>query len=344
MGSGSGSSGSGCHPITGRSGQIYYMKIGKVSENIIKRSVLKVLDKKSAAPTSDCALFTGYVANEISGKSGTHALIRAVNRAVESGYKPIEASVNVTMPEYLREKRLKEIMSSVAGTAGHYDISVTSGHSETVDGLKYPIVTVTLMAQRTGYHTGITCAEAGMGIVMTKWAALSGTAWIASQHGKAPAERFPSFLMEDALYLDNFISVTDEALVAAGCGNVSMYACSDGGVFAGLWKLADRAGLGLAVDLRSIPIRQETVELCEFYDINPYMLKSDGALLIATFDTEALIKALTDKEIPSALIGHLTEGKDRVILSGEDRRFLEEPSQDEQVKVLCYNVADKKQA
>ena len=34
------------------------------------------------------------------------------------------------------------------------------------------------------------------------------------------------------------------------------------------------SGVGLEIDLKKIPIRQETIEICEFFDLNPYKLLS----------------------------------------------------------------------
>jgi hydrogenase maturation factor len=313
------------------------MKTGKISENIIKRSILKTIDVKSAARATDCALFTGYVANESKPECGAHALIRAVNRCVQNGYEPTEVSMSITMPVSMREKRLKEILQTLRKAVKEHGLNINGGHTESVEGLACPIVTVTVAGKRVYGICEKTTIKPGTAIVMTKWMALSGTVWIASENGKLPTERYPSFILENALDLEQFICIRNEANIAHEHGDTYMYACGDGGVFAALWKLADRVDMGLEIDLKSIPVRQETIELSEVYDINPYKLRSDGALLIATADPDGLVERLHKEEIPATQIGHFCEGKDRVILSGDERRFLEEPTQDEQVGVLCYN-------
>ncbi len=316
------------------------MKTGKVSENIIKRSVIKTIEEKSAARMTDCALFTGYVANEAKGDCGAHAMVRAINRCTESGFVPTQASVNITMPSTMREKRLKEIVSSYSDMAKEHGIHIDSGHSESVDGIACPIVSVSLLGKR---QESVADAEPipDMSIVMTKWMALSGTVWIASEHSRLPALRYPDFLLKDAVDLERFLCTETEAKVARCHGDTYMYSCGDGGIFAALWKFADRAGMGLEVDLRSIPVRQETIELSEVFDINPYKLRGDGALIVATSDPDGLIKELEQRDIKATYIGRLTKGRDRVLLSGEERRYLEEPTQDEQVRVLCYNGKSK---
>lgn len=51
-------------------------------------------------------------------------------------------------------------------------------------------------------------------------------------------------------------------------------------------------------DLKKIPIRQETVEICEYFDVNPYGLISSGMMLMASADGNALVLALQEAGIP----------------------------------------------
>ena len=54
----------------------------------------------------------------------------------------------------------------------------------------------------------------------------------------------------------------------------ALYFTEEGGILSGLWKMAEASGVGLDVDLRKIPIRQETIEVCERLDVDPYKLES----------------------------------------------------------------------
>ena len=107
-----------------------------------------------------------------------------------------------------------------------------------------------------------------------------------------------------------------------------MYLLSEGGVFAGLWNLAKAAGVGLKIDLKSIPIRQETVEICNFFVLNPYQMQSEGSCLLLA-DNGGRVKAgLQEKGIFSEIIGVTTENNDRVVINGEERRYLEKHYED----------------
>ena len=54
------------------------------------------------------------------------------------------------------------------------------------------------------------------------------------------------------------------------------------------------SGVGLEIDLKKIPIRQETIEICEFFDLNPYKLLSGGSLLLAAADGTVTIANAID--------------------------------------------------
>ena len=79
-----------------------------------------------------------------------------------------------------------------------------------------------------------------------------------------------------------------------------MHDASEGGIFASLWELAERAGVGLSIDMKKLPLRQETVEVCEFSGVNPYELLSGGCLVMTTFDGPGLVAALEAEGIPDA--------------------------------------------
>ena len=79
----------------------------------------------------------------------------------------------------------------------------------------------------------------------------------------------------------------------------AMHDVTAGGIFGALWELAEASGVGLDITLKKIPIRQETVEICEFFDINPYQLASGGSLLMAAEDGNRLVMDLAKEGIPA---------------------------------------------
>lgn len=125
--------------------------------------------------------------------------------------------------------------------------------------------------------------------------------------------------------------------IEKGCGDgeiTAYYSMGEGGVLSALWKMAQVSGTGLSVDLRKIPIRQETVEICEYFDMNPYRLFSQGAVLLGAKNGRTLTEKLTRRGMIAEVIGEVREGNACLLRSGENVRYLERPGKDELWKVM----------
>ena len=169
---------------------------------------------------------------------------------------------------------------------------------------------------------------------MTKWAGLEGTAIIARDKEEELKERFNQDFIERAQSLFKDLSVVKDAKIAKKVGVTSMHDVTEGGIFGALWEVAAASRVGIEVDLKKIPIKQETIEICEVYDLNPYMLMSSGCMLISTDRGNALVEALRKEGISSAIIGNVIEGNDRIIINEDERRYLEPPKADELYKAI----------
>ena len=141
-------------------------------------------------------------------------------------------------------------------------------------------------------------------------------------------------MVDAAKAFDQWISVVEEGRIAAKAGASAMHDVTEGGILGALWEMAEASGVGLEIDLRAIPIRQETVEICEFFGLNPYGLISSGCMLIAADRGHDLARELEKAGIPAAVIGRATAGNDRIVQNGEERSYLERPKTDELYKVV----------
>lgn len=108
----------------------------------------------------------------------------------------------------------------------------------------------------------------------------------------------------------------------------SLYEMGKGGVLAALWKMAEVSQTGLKIDLRKIPIRQETIEICERLDTDPYKLFSGGSILIGCADGQDLVQWYSSQGIPAAVIGKAVKGNDRLLYSGDLVRYLDRPGKE----------------
>ena len=144
-------------------------------------------------------------------------------------------------------------------------------------------------------------------------------------------------MIAEAVQYSHYMSIVSEARVAMGGDVCAMHDISGGGIFRALWELAEAAQTGIRIDLKKIPVNQETIEIGEVFGLNPYELLSGGALLMVTEDGEALVEKLAEAGVPAAVIGKLTDDNDRVLVThteeGDETRFLERPKTDEIDKV-----------
>lgn len=176
-----------------------------------------------------------------------------------------------------------------------------------------------------------------MDLVLTKWIALKGTFELASRKGEQLLSRFPSVMIQDAAEFERYMSTEREYQISGGYGAVAIYPLGKGGILNGLWNMLEQMEAGMEIDLRKIPIRQESVEICEFFDLNPYYTDSIGALLVAVDDGTGLVSLLEREGIHAAVIGRTNDGNDRIIYNQGNKRYLDRPQREELEKVFDLN-------
>lgn len=326
------------------------MEIGKVPENILKRSVLKRLtvrrpevlvhagvgeDCAVLAPSADALVLSTDPITGTAKEIGNLAFHITANDIASSGAELIGMLLTIIFPPESTEEELKQIMAELTELAEQYNVEILGGHTEVSAAVTQTLVSVTgvgRIAQEKVISTG--GLKVGQDLVVTKWIGLEGTAILVAEKKEELLAHLPADLVETAGDFSQLLSVVSDSRVAMENGVSAMHDVTEGGIFGALWEMAEASGVGLEVDLKRIPIRQETVEICEVFDINPYMLISSGAMLIGTDHGSQLVDALKRAGIHAAVVGRATAGNDRVIRNGEERRFLEPPKTDELFRAL----------
>ena len=327
------------------------MKVGKVPEAVLKRSVLKQIRTNrpevllGASVGEDCAavalqedemfvLSTDPITGTV--KDIGHLAIQiTLNDLASAGAEPIGVMLTFLLPEKISEAKLRVMMQQAEAAAHAANVQIMGGHTEVTRVVNQPVISVVGVGKaKKGCLISTAGARPGMDVIVTKWVGLEGTSIIAKEREEELLTRYPKTLVDTAKGFDAYLSVLPEAAVAVESGVSAMHDVTEGGIFGALWEMAESAGVGLEIDLKQIPIRQETVEVCEFFDVNPYELISSGSMLMAASDGNGLVRALAAADIPAVCVGKVTDGNDRVLLSGEERRFLEPPKADELYKVV----------
>jgi hydrogenase maturation factor len=322
------------------------MKAGKLSEAVLKRSVLKQLHTTDenqlvrpsvgmdfgAIRTEEGEAVVSATETRCLGSAflGAASVYAALNNLACSGARPLGVMVSILLPTAVTENDLREQIAAIDRVCEKEQLAVLGGHTEVVRNVTEPVLMVTAIgAVPKESLVSNTDAKPGMDILVTKWIGLEGTAILARQREEELRSRFAQPFVDEAKNFARFLSVRDEAAVAMKSGVAAMHDISEGGVFGALWELGQCSGIGLDIDLKKIPIRQETVEICEFFDLNPYKLISGGSLLMAAEDGNALAHAIESAGGRAAVIGKATDSNDRILRNGEDYRFLETTQTDE---------------
>lgn len=360
------------------------MRIGKLQESLLNRSVFKQLHRHNREilcklkagngyqlldmRRHDCLATTTNVVEGSPAAVGELAVPRAVNSLICSGAEPVGIMLALVLPPDVEEASLRQMIHRIDALCAENGLEIMGGHTQVSTAVTKVIATVTAYgvggaADRRGSGAGAcgVSGAAGPGmpppqpgaaanpisagapalpladlltdrrprpgqdIVMTKWAGLSGTWLLEKEYHDAFVNKYNPDMADTISRMNEDFCVLKEARLALEYGARTLYDLSEGGVFGGLWEVAAAGNVGLQVDLKKIPLKQETVELCDFVDVNPYQLISMGSLLIAADHGDQLVRRLGEQGIAAAVIGSFTDSNDRVIINDDEVRYLEPP-------------------
>lgn len=244
------------------------------------------------------------------GRLGVHV---ACNDIAASGADPRWLTAVIMLPD--RDAPLETITEDLDAAAREIGASVVGGHSEYVDQLNRPLVSLTAMGATNSFvPTG--GAEPGDRIILTKAAGLEGTAILAADFGDdldvdlEVRERAAAFLQE--------ISVVPDGRIIREYAT-AMHDPTEGGVAVGLLELARASNVRLEVERETVPIRPETATLCAAVGVDPLRIFGSGALLATVPDdaSEDCLAALEAAGIEAAEIGTVQSGEPALELGTE---------------------------
>ena len=321
------------------------MRPGKFSESVLKRSVLKQIKTKreevnrGAEVGEDCAFFSfdkkegslittaPIIVDEF--ESIAPQLTAIVNNVAAAGGEPVGVVVSAILPDKILESVVQRLSGEMERACHNLNLQIAGGNTLISKAVKNPILNVTVIGKKeVVLHQNFHDYKAGQDILLTKYVGLAGTAILSKMEQGKLEERLPSYIVENGISLEKEIPVLPESRIAMEVGVTGMHDVSRGGIFSALWELAEKGNVGIEVDLKKIPVRQETIEICEVLGVNPYELYGAGSLLIVTDKGNQLLYELEKQQIPAAIIGKITEENGKVILNGEEVRFLDRPKND----------------
>ncbi len=271
-----------------------------------------------------------------------YGLLTEVNELAVQGVHAGSAEIRIEIPADMDKSRMHSIRNHIAKAMEKLeteDFQLEELHiaGEKCAALRVPQIVITAAGeidQKERIADALLTARAGQDIVYAGWAGLEGMLRIIGEKEAELRERFtPAFIGQMKAY-DSELCGLSKIAVADAMGVSVIRQVSRGGILASLWDLAKDTELGLNLDLKKIAVRQETIEVCEHFRLNPYQLASGGSFLMLTENGEALADALNQNGIQAAVIGQLTDSNDKIIHNGEDMRYIDRPAPDELMKVF----------
>lgn len=314
------------------------MHTGKISEIAYKRSILKKISTKSenlqvgvdvahiALEDVTLVMSSNCILKWFEGCE-SYYLQKSLNDVYASGGTPKYVQLKINIPNDFEEKKLGRIVKKFDEAAKKKEVLINRCDVY-ASGINELTIHVDVIGKSESVCT-INDIQEKMDVVMAGTVAIGATSIMTNLYEEKLREKFHDTFVEDCLKISEFTDNRKITEIVREYNFAYMHNVSDGGIFAAAWELASAAELGICLDIKKIPVWQETIEIAEMFDYNPYMVDGTGAVLIVTKNGKQLVEALNCHGIYADVIGRITSGKDRVVTNGDEKRFLEPPRGDE---------------
>lgn len=313
------------------------LSIGKLNPNILKELVFGFLGSPSPRVIigpkigEDAAVidFKDRVlvvhSDPITGAIkdvGWLAVNICANDIATRGVRPLWILIVMLLPQNVRLSQLKQITSQIDKAAKQLDITVIGGHSEITAGINRPILITTAIGEAgKGKFVSSSGAKVGDHIIMTKGAAIEGTAILSTEITKRLESKISPGIVKEAQNFIKRTSIVQDALIAAEVGGVhSMHDATEGGIAGGLQEIAWASNVSVQVYEEKIPIYKETKAICRVLNIDPLKTIGSGSLIISAHPEKAeeVVGTLQKKSIQASIIGKVRDRKDKSCIFRRD--------------------------
>jgi len=314
------------------------MNSGKISNSILKRSVLKLIKHGRKEVISgpgigmDCSIIEGKENYNIAlaTSNNKYGVYHVVNNLSASGAESVALMSNIIMPNDFDENILKLVVYGIQEQCSSLKVQIIGGHTEVSEVVTRTVVSIT----GVGYvekNIAISSknVKPNQDVIMTKWIGIEGARIISELKREEILKIYSTEFLKLAIGEIDEMSVVKEAKIAMENGVTAMHDVSEGGIFGALWDMAEAGKVGLEIDFKKINVKQEIIEICELFDKNPYEIASSGCLLMTYENGYDIVKTLKKNGIIATIIGRTTDTNDKIIYNEDEKRFLDKPKCDE---------------
>jgi len=266
------------------------------------------------------------------------------NDIATRGVRPLWVLVVMLLPQNVSSVQLKQITREIDEAAKELGIAVIGGHSEFTPSIKRPILVATTIGEaEKEKFVSSSGAKVGDHIVMTKGAAIEGTAILSTELAELLETKVNRDVIRRAQKFFRMISVVEDALTATEVGGVhAMHDATEGGIAGCLQEIAWASNVGVVAHEERIPVYEETRAICKALNVDPLKTISSGALIISAHPQKAeeIVAALKRKGIQASVIGKTVDNREgSYILRRDGTKFdLSKP-----VKEELWRALDKAQ-
>jgi hydrogenase maturation factor len=281
----------------------------------------------------------------VSDRIGWYVVNVNANDIASMGGEPRWFLVTILLPEKRTTvSYIEKMMKDLRRSCDELDIVLIGGHTEITHGLEYPVLSGTMLGEADKDDL-IKNGDVQKGdlLYMTKGVAIEATSIIARGEKERIIGNFGErFYRRCLAFLDDpGISVIRDAKRARTSARVSgMHDPTEGGILAGAYEMARGSGVGLDIDLKKVPVYEETGKLCELFEISPYSSIASGSLLIAVSKEESgsLERSFKNEGGPMpglSMIGEFTgQGENVYVVDRGKRELITPTGKDEITRLL----------
>ena len=276
---------------------------GKLSADLLKRLFLPAFENPILSRLDDQAIVTvngsrlafttdSFVVKPLifaGGDIGSLAVHGTINDLAMGGAKPLFLSAAFILEEGLAFETLQKVVDSFRRAACAAEVAVVTGDTKVVekgccDGMF--INTSGIGIVQEGVRLSADQARPGDRVLLSGSIAEHGIAILAQREGL----EFESPIESDSAPLHTLVAAMLETSAAIRC----LRDPTRGGLSSTLNEIASRSHVGIALEERAIPIREEVRGACEMLGLDPLYVANEGKLvaIVASDAAERLLQAM----------------------------------------------------
>jgi len=270
---------------------------GKLSHDLIEKSFVSTLSNSILNKLDDSAVFElsgngrlafttdSYVVSPIffpGGDIGKLAVCGTVNDLSMSGAIPLYLSLSFIIEEGFLISDLKKIVNSVHQTAAEAGVKIVAGDTKVVDQGSADnlfINTSGVGIVPSGIDISGANAKPGNKVIVSGTLGDHGIAVLSQRQGLS----FSTTLKSDCAPLNQLVAEMLQESRRINC----LRDPTRGGLATSLSEIAKQSGVGIEIEEKLIPVRNEVRGACELLGLDPLYIANEGKLIAVVEEVAA---------------------------------------------------------